>query len=137
MATYTGQNGSMSIAGSAVAEITSFTIDHTVNTIESSSMGDSYRQYKTGMNEWSGSADVLYDGTSIQAMWTAGTVAGNGSGGTEVALLAYPGGDTAGFPSITGNIIVTGLSVSSEMEGMVTASISFQGTGAMVIVNAS
>ena len=137
MATYTGQTGSLSIDAVAVAEVTSFTIDHTVNTIEATAMGDVYREYKTGMNEWSGSADVLYDSASIYQTGWPGNFAGNGSGGpAPVALIAYPSGNTAGFPKVSGNIYITGFSVSSEMEGMVTASISFQGNGAMTIGDA-
>jgi predicted secreted protein len=133
MATYTGQNGVFKLenaagnANVAVAEVTSFTVDHTVNTIESTSMTDSYREYKTGMNEWSGSADVLFEDTLIT---TFGNVIVGSSAG-DAAVELYPAGETGGYPKLTGNVIVTGFSVASEMEGMVTATISFQGNGAL------
>lgn len=132
MATFTGQTGVLSVAGSNLAEVTSFTIDHTVNTIESTAMGDQYRSYKVGMNEWSGSADIIYDDTVYDNL--AAILVGDGAGqnsGSDVAVVAYPGGNASGSPKLSGNVLVTGFSVSSEMEGMVTATISFQGTGAL------
>lgn len=127
MATFTGQDGLIEVGGTALAEVTSFTIEHTVNTIESTSMGNDYRTYQTGMNEWSGSADILFDGNLVSTFGS--DVIGNTAG--DSAIVAYPGGNTSGLPKLEGNVIITGFSVSSEMEGMVTASISFQGNGVL------
>jgi hypothetical protein len=143
--TYTGQSGVIKMdtaagTATALAEVTAFSIDHTVNTIESSAMGDQYRQYRTSINEWSGSADIYLSSDEISNFGDSvlvGNGAGAGSNGATITLEAYPGGDTAGFPKLSGEVIVTGFSVSSEMEGMVTASISFQGTGALTLGTAS
>ena len=144
MATYTGQTGVIKMdntsgTATAIAEVTAFSIDHTVNTVESTAMGDQYRQYRTSVNEWSGSADIYLDSTDITnfgAILVGEGAGGNGTiAGVEatVSIEAYPGGDTAGFPKLSGEVIVTGFSVSAEMEGMVTATISFQGTGALTL----
>jgi predicted secreted protein len=144
MATYTGQNGVLKMdnnSGSitAVAEVTSFTVDHTVNTIEDTAMGDQYRTYRIGVNEWSGSADIYFDSTHISSF--GNVLVGNASGGlasdASASIELYPGGDTATYPKLSGEIIVTGFSVASEMEGMVTATISFQGTGALTMAAVS
>lgn len=140
MATFTGQAGALSVNAVNVAEITSFTIDHTVNTIEATAMGDEYRSYKTGMKEWSGSADVLFDdATLVDGLGTVliGNTAGGDSNGAAVAIIAYPAGNTSGAPKLTGNVFVTGFSVASEMEGMVTATVSFQGDGILAIADAT
>ncbi len=131
MATFTGQDGLIEVGGNALAEVTSFTIDHTVNTIEATAMGDSYRTYQTGMNEWSGSADIYFDTDLVSTF--GNDVVGNDAG--EASVTAYPGGDNSGLAKLSGNVIITGFSVSSEMEGMVTASISFQGNGVLTMEN--
>lgn len=142
MATYTGQSGVIKVDNTSgtltsVAEVTAFSIEHTVNTIEDTAMGDQYRTYKTGVNEWSGSADLYLSDTDISSF--GNVVVGNNAGvldanGTPVSIEAYPGGEVgATYPKLAGNVIVTGFSVSSEMEGMVTATISFQGTGPLTL----
>lgn len=133
MATYTGQDGSLSIDGTAVANVTSFSVEHTTNTVETTVMGQDSRTYVGGLREWTGSADVYYteegadDTASISGLLT----------GAEVAFIGYPAGDNAsggyGFPKLSGNVIITGISVNSETEGMVSASISFQGTGDLTV----
>lgn len=122
MATYTGQDGSLSIDGDAVANLRSWSVDYTVNTVESSVMTDSTRTFKQGIKEWSGSADIYYDNTVVGNLEDAITAG-------EVAFIGYPTDSGAGNPKVTGNILVTGISVTSSMEGMVEASVSFQGTG--------
>jgi len=127
MAVYTGQMGSISIDNDVtnLVEVTSFSIEHTVNTIEATTMGDTYRSHVVGLYEWSGSADIYWDTTEVTktALVT----------GEEVDVVAYPGGDTAGYAKLAGAARITGFSVNSETEGMVSASISFQGNGPLTI----
>lgn len=147
MATYTGQTGVLKItnaagnATAALAEVTSFTIDHTVNTIEDTAMGDQYRTYRTSVNEWTGSADVFFEDSLITVFGSllVGNVAGaaGSTGNVTATIEAFPGGNVAGFPKLSGDVIVTGFSVASEMEGMVTATIAFQGTGALTLAASS
>jgi len=140
MATYTGQTGVIKMDNASgtvtsIAEVTAFSIEHTVNTIESTAMGDQYRQYRTGVNEWSGSADIFFTDTDISNFGNVlvGDSAGALSAST-VTIEAFPGGETGStYPKLSGEVVVTGFSISSEMEGMVTATISFQGTGALTM----
>ena len=128
MASYTGQDGTMTIGGTNVAELRSFSIDQTTNTVERTVMNDAWKSYHTTQYEWSGSADIYLSSTG-------NAVSGIGSitSGAEAALVAYPGGATATYDKLEGNIIVTGLSITSSMDGVVEASISFQGTGALAL----
>ena len=67
MATLTGENGTVKFgtdsAGSftAVAEVRSWTVEHTKDVIEDTVMGDAARTYKNGLHSWTGSMEVLYD----------------------------------------------------------------------------
>lgn len=137
MATYTGQDGSLTLGGNAIASVTAFSVDSTVNTIETTAMGQAYRSYVGGMAEWSGSADVFYNSSDATNIYNNALPDNNTDIGGDgiLAFVGYPGGDTdtGNAPKLTGNVIVTGLSISSETEGMVTASISFQGTGPLTL----
>lgn len=130
--TYTGQDGSLSIQGAAVAEVRSFSIDMTTNTVERTVMGDDWKTHYPTQQEWSGTADIYYNQSSNLVSGISSITVGN-----SAAFIGYVAGNTATYPKITGNIIVTGLSVSSSMDGMVESTISFIGNGSMTIGTAS
>mgnify|MGYP003651222726 FL=1 len=53
---------------------------------------------------------------------------GGASGSTSIEL--YPSGETTGV-KLSGNVIITGHSITSNFDGMVEASVTFQGDGAL------
>ena len=108
----------------AIAEIRSYSIEETGDTIETSTMGDTARTYVPSLTSWSGSVDVYWDETDTTGQGALTT-------GTEVTLNVYPEGDTAGDAYYTGSAIVTGVSRTASFDGLVEASISLQGTGAL------
>ena len=137
MANYTGQSGVLKLDTGAntlatIAEVRSFSIDHTVGTVEDTTMGDQYRTFKTNLNEWSGSADIYLDDTAYTQY--GNVLVGNSAGANDLSSLtieAYPGGNTAGYPKLSGEVFVTGFSVKAAMDGMAEGTISFKGTGAL------
>lgn len=124
MATHAGSEGTVKVGSDAIAEIRSFSIEETADTLEDTSMGDAARTYKPSLTSFSGSVDVFWDETD-SAGQGALTV------GAEVTLNLYPEGDTAGDTYLSGAAIVTGRSVSSSFDGLVEMSISVQGNGAL------
>ena len=124
MATHAGSEGTVKVGSDAIAEIRSFSIEETADTLEDTSMGDGARTYKPSLTSFSGSIDVFWDETD-----TAGQ--GALTIGAEVTLNLYPEGDTAGDTYLSGAAIVTGRSVSSSFDGLVEMSISVQGNGAL------
>jgi len=124
MATHKGSEGTVKVGTNAVAEIKSYSIEESADTLEDTSMGDSARTYKPSLSNFSGSLDVFWDETDT-----------NGQGalsiGSEVTLNVYPEGDTTGDTYYTGSAIVTGVSRSASFDGLVEASISVQGNGAL------
>jgi len=139
MAILTGNNGVVKLdasVGGAVATIAAvrnFSVELTRDTIETTTMSattDS-RTYLTGLSQWSGSADIYFDSSATAPGHfathsvlnpTQGTV---GQGTLTIELYLN---DTAG--KFSGEVIITGFTVSAAMDGMVEASISFQGSGA-------
>lgn len=124
MATHTGSEGTVKVGSDAIAEIRSYTIDETADTLEDTTMGDTARTYKPSLTTFTGSLDVFWDETD-----TAGQ--GALTIGAEVTLNVYPEGDTAGDVYYTGTAIVTGVSRTASFDGLVEMSISVQGTGAL------
>ena len=61
MATFKGNSGTVKVGSDAIAEIRSYSVDETMDTIEDTSMGDTYRTFKTSLKSFSGSVDVFFD----------------------------------------------------------------------------
>ena len=131
MATLTGNDGSVIIDSTTLAAVRNWSVDVTSDTIEFTTMKDSARQYVKGMSSYTGSADIYFDSDEFDAAGVFNPT--NGSVGTAgVAAKLYLDEDAADDVLIFANsIIVTGYSVTSSMDGMVEASISFQGNGAI------
>jgi predicted secreted protein len=130
MANHKGSEGTVHVGTSAVAEIRSFSVSETSDTIEDTTMGDSARTYKPSLKSFSGSIDVFWDETD-----TSGQVAL--AVGSEVTIKFYPEGATTGDTYMSGSAIVTGKTVNGSFDGMVEASITVQGTGALTTGTAS
>lgn len=124
MATHTGSEGTVKSGANAVAEIRSYTVSETGDTIEDSSMGDSSRTYKAGLKTFTASVECFWDETDT-------TGQGSFDVGSTVTLNVYPEGATTGDIYYTGNAIVTGKTVNATFDGMVEASFTLQGTGAL------
>jgi len=124
MATHKGSEGTVKVGSNAVAEIRSYSIEESADTLEDTSMGDSARSYKPSLTSFSGSLDVFWDETDTDGQ-------GALSIGSEVTLNVYPEGDTTGDTYYTGSAIVTGVTRSGSFDGLVEASVSVQGNGAL------
>jgi hypothetical protein len=132
MATITGNNGAISIGGVAVLAVRNFSIEATADTIETSVMGTDVRTYVAGMSSFSGSADVYFDDTDFDTNETTFNPTSRLVGAAGVAGKFYIDYAASGNDDVfQGSIIVTGYTVNATLDGMVEASITFQGTGAL------
>jgi predicted secreted protein len=126
---YTGESGVVKFIGAdstvaAVASVRSFTIDQEVQTIESTVMGAGSRSYLPGLTQFSGTMDVyLRDDDAGQSNFLSYMSNPDAVGVIEL----YPSGETTGI-KLEGNVIVSGHSITSNFDGMVEASITFQGS---------
>jgi len=130
MANHKGSEGTVHVGTAAIAEIRSYSISETSDTVEDTTMGDSARTYKASLKTFSGSVDVYWDETDT-------TGQGALSVGSEVTIKFYPEGSTTGDTYMYGSAIVTGKTVTASFDGMVEASITIQGTGALTTGTAS
>ena len=123
MANHNGSEGLVKIGTATVGELRSYSISETAGTIEDTTLGDSAKTYKAGQTTWSGSCDAFWD--EADAGQTAITA------GASITLNFYPEGDTTGDTYASGTALVTEISTSSSIDGMVEVSFSFQGSGAL------
>lgn len=124
MATHKGSEGVVKVGANTVAEVRSWTIAESADTLEDTSMGDTARTFKSSLTTFTGSLDVFWDETDS-------TGQGALTIGAEVTFAVYPEGDTTGDTYYTGTAIVTEVSRTAAFDGLVEASISLQGTGAL------
>ena len=124
MATHKGSEGVVKVGANTVAEVRSYTITESADTLEDTSMGDSARTYKSSLTTFTGSIDALWDETDT-------TGQGALTIGSEVTFAVYPEGDTSGDTYYSGTAIVTEVSRTGSFDGLVEASVSVQGTGAL------
>ena len=127
MAGFGGKQGS--ISGPTInVNITSMEIDHQGDTVDITGMSDAgLRKFVAGLTSWSGrfSGFATGDVTALQpgpstATWTFSTSATTGA---PKLTCTYSAGVTY--------VIVTGLKVSSSVDGAVQCDVEFQGSGTL------
>lgn len=124
MATHTGSEGTVKVGANTILEIRSYSVERTADTVEDTSMGDTWRTHKATLKSWTGTVDVFWDETDT-------TGQGALVEGAEVTVNFYPEGATTGDKYLTGSAIVTGKTVSASFDGMVESTITLQGNGAL------
>tara|TARA_S200002703_G_scaffold134757_2_gene123419 strand:+ start:2282 stop:2689 length:408 start_codon:yes stop_codon:yes gene_type:complete len=129
---YHGKGGALTLGGTAVAQITDWSVSQSVDVADTTTMNDDDRTFMAGIKSFEGSADVLWGAGDTSGDIQAGEIVV----GTTYAAIFYPNG-TTGLLSYSGNVIVTGVEVTATVDDVITASISFQGTGALTIDDTS
>ena len=124
MATHKGSEGTVKSGANAIAEIRSYTITETADVLEDTTMGDSSRTYLSSLKTFTGSIDCFWDETDTNGQLTLDP-------GSPVTINIYPEGSTSGDTYYTGSVLITEKSITASFDGMVEASFSFQGTGAL------
>ena len=115
MAHISGKNGVVTVAGAAATGIKAWSLDYTVDTLESTDFADAgVKAYVLGGSGWAGSFDGYKDGAPITIATTATAVFKESATGTW-----------------TGDILLTGIHPNVSFDGIVTYSYDFQGTGAL------
>ena len=127
---YTGESGAIKFSDNSsavqlVAAVRNFTVDQETQAIESTVMGTTGGTYLGGLTQFSGSADLylIDDDMGQDSLFAA-------IGNNAAAIELYPSGTSTGV-KLSGNVIITGHSITSNHDGMVEASITFQGSGAL------
>ena len=118
---------------SAIASLQSWTLEQAADTIETSGMGTSLtKTFIPGQTSFSGSADALWndDDTSQESIQTALT-----GGDSTFYIKLYPVGTSSG-DYYSGQVVITGFSITSSLNSPIGFSFTFQGTGTLTLNNA-
>lgn len=124
MANHTGSEGVVKISSNTIAEVRSWTLTNTADTIEDTTMGDSWRSFKSVLSAFTGQVTCYWDETDT-------TGQGALTSGSTVTLNLYPEGASTGDIYYSGSVIVTSIERTASFDGMVEATFSFQGTGTL------
>jgi hypothetical protein len=123
MATHHGKEGVVTAGGTAIGELTGFTIETTGDVVEDTQLSDSEKSFLAGRTSFSGTLEMHYDETDAQQETL--------TAGSSISFVLLPEGNTTGDQSFTGSCIITGMSISNAMDGIVSRSVTFQGTGSL------
>ena len=123
MATHHGKEGVVTAGGTAIGEITGFTLETTADVVEDTQLSDAAKSFVSGRTSFSGSLDMNYDEADAQQETL--TV------GSEISFVLLPEGNTTGDQSFSGTGIVTGMSITNGMDAIVSRNVTFQGTGSL------
>lgn len=127
MATYKGNDGSVTVGSSgAVTNVRSFSIEASAATAETTAMGSSVATHVATITSWTASCDVFWDPADSD-----GQVALSPGATVTVKFIPVDTGTPASDVFYSGSALVTGHSRSTSHDGLVEASISLQGTGAL------
>ena len=125
MAVHHGKEGEVVVGGTAVGELVSFTLETTGDVVESTKMSDSAKSFIAGRTSFSGTLEMHFDeADSVQTQLTAGS---------SITFKLLPEGSSTGDRKFEGASVITGMSVSQPLDGVVARSETFQGTGALTI----
>jgi len=132
MSTLKGFNGSVKAGDSpsAVGEVKNYTIDQSADTVDTTTLASTgWAENASVLKRWSGSLTAHFDiGDTGQDEFRTAFAAGS-----AVALELYLGGETGeGNAEYNGDAIIESISISNDVAGIVEASISFTGSGALV-----
>jgi hypothetical protein len=124
MATSTGKDGAVYVGANAVAEIRDWSLETTSEVVNDTVMGDTWMTNKATQKSWT---------SSFNAYWDDSNTTGQGAlaEGSEVTLNLYPEGNTSGNTYWTGTAIITSVSKSASFDGLIEASFSATGNGAL------
>ena len=123
MATHHGKEGVVTAGGTAIGELTGFTIETTGDVVEDTQLSDSEKSFLAGRTSFSGTLEMHYDEADAQQETL--------TAGSSISFVLLPEGNTTGDQSFTGTGLVTGMSINNTMDGIVSRSVTFQGTGAL------
>ena len=125
MRVHHGKEGEVVVGGSAVGELVSFTLETTGDVVESTKMSDAAKTFVAGRTSFSGTLEMHFDeADSVQTQLTAGA---------SITFKLLPEGGSTGDRKFEGESVITGMSVSQPLDGIVARSVTFQGTGALTI----
>ena len=120
-----GKSGKLNISANVVSNISNWSLDLGLDTLDITALGDEWKKFIAGLKEWSASAEGSY---SIHTDTDGQTALQNAYlNGTEVELRLFVNATNY----YSGNAFISSLSVEDPVDDKVSVSFEFQGTGVL------
>jgi hypothetical protein len=145
---YTGKDGRLLIDGTEQIKVTNWSLTGNLETLETTSLGDSQRTFVPGVQEFNGSATLLYYNTSDNQGFSLNPGAERNDAATALKKVLKISGVTdsdtvdlrlrlvegATNHDVRLTAYITSVSFGASVGEVSSAQISFQGTGALTEV---
>jgi hypothetical protein len=135
---FTGRDGRLLLGADTLVKVTSWSMSAELETLECTTLGDSQRSYVPGVQSFSGSAALLYyidtDGTNDASTLLRKVVRTAGVTESDVVVLTLRLVDGTTNYDCQLNAYITSVNIGASVGELITAQISFQGTGALATV---
>ncbi len=133
MAYYTGVIASIKLGDSAsptdiLGQCTSYSVDKQLESVDVSHIGSTSKTFTSAQESWSSTMEVSYDQDDTAQAKLLERSAG---ASTPIYVSYYYEGADTGDKYLTGQGFITGIAWNQEPNGVITASVSIQGTGAL------
>ena len=125
MATHHGKEGVVTVGGTEMGEVTSFTLETTGDVVEDTALTDATKSFVAGRTSFSGTIEMHFDEADTQQETL--------TAGSSISFVLLPEGNTTGDASYTGTGLITGMSINNSMDAIVSRTVTFQGTGALTV----
>ncbi len=135
---FTGRDGRLLIDGTEQVKVTNWSLTGSLEVLETTTLGDSQRSYTPGVQEFSGTATLLYyvddsgsnDAASVlKEVLKTGAVASTDT--VDLRLRLVQGTSNK---DVRLNAYITSVTYGASVGDVTSAQISFQGTGALTAV---
>lgn len=129
MATYRGMDGSLKFATNAVAKMRSWSLTTNLEVMEDTGMGEPWKSNQAGVASWSGHGEAYLDYADAAQKAIIDKIMAATPATTSAAALFIV--SSTGPKQFSGNVLVTGIQITSQLGSIITVSFSFTGTGAL------
>lgn len=131
MTYYSGKDGTLVLAGAAVAKVASWSFGSNVDALETTALSDTDRSFAPGLRDSSGSAAIWYykatNADSAPKAALARIIKKSAVDENDITSISLGWGPNA----ISGSILITGAELSSSVGEVMQARISFKFIGAL------
>jgi len=132
---FTGRDGRLLLGSDTLVKVTNWTLQADLETLESTTLGDAQRSYVPGVQSFSGSAALLYyidtDETNDASTLLRKLVKTSGVSSSDTVTLTLRLAGNLSNSDVTLTAYITSASIGASVGEIVSAQISFQGTGAL------
>jgi len=130
MAVYHGSAGSLSIGGTSIASVQEWSVSHTAEMVETTSLGNTARTFSKGLESFEGSCEAIVVSDDTTGFYDFNA---NLKTGTELAVIFYVDDASGADVKLNGNVLISSVDTATTMDDIARYSITFTGTGALTV----